>query len=190
MSSTNELTESEQRVLELLATPLTRSGIARELHLSVNTVKSHLAHIFAKLHAMNRDEAVDKARARGLLPPSANDVDNDVPFESLVKHSRDLITIVDAERRLVWADPSYGEMLGETPDAHLGRPAWEIVHPDDRDHLGGIFEEISARPGASVTFECRLAHADGTWRRVEVHQVNRLDDPAVRGFVGTTRALP
>lgn len=108
-------------------------------------------------------------------------------FEALVTHGRDLVTVTDAERRLVYASPSFRDLLGEDPDAHLGRPVWELVHPDDRPRLGVIFADISNRPGESVTFECRLAHADGSWRRVEVHQVNRLDDPAVRGFVGNTR---
>ena len=189
MNAANQLTERERSVLAMLATSLTYSGIARELHLSINTVKGHVSRIFTKLDVTSRDEAVDRARASGLLPQSAERANEEMPFKALVMHSSDLITIVDGDRRLAWANPAYVEMLGELPDAHLGRPAWEIVHPDDRDRLGKIFAEVSTKPGASVTFECRLVHADGTWRRVEVKQVNRLDDPAVRGFVGTTRVM-
>ena len=182
------LTEREQLILERLATSHTHARIARDLRLSVSTVRNDVSTIFTKLDVTSRDEAIDKARAVGLLPRDGHD-DHEVPFEALVMHTSDLITIVDADRRLVWANPTYVELLGEPPDEHLGRPAWEIVHPNDRERLGEIFAGVSAEPGASVTFECRLARADGTWRRVEVHQVNRLHDPAVRGFVGTTRAL-
>jgi LuxR family transcriptional regulator, maltose regulon positive regulatory protein len=64
------LTSSETRVLRYLPTNLTAPEIAGELHLSVNTVWTHQRHIYAKLGAHRRHEAVDRARALGLLAPS------------------------------------------------------------------------------------------------------------------------
>jgi LuxR family transcriptional regulator, maltose regulon positive regulatory protein len=64
------LTGSETRVLRYLPTNLTAPEIASELHLSVNTVWTHLRHIYAKLGAHHRHEVVDQARALGLLAPS------------------------------------------------------------------------------------------------------------------------
>ena len=61
------LSESERRVLRYLPTNLSRSEIAAELYLSVNTVKTHMCRLFAKLGAHSRTEAVDRARRRGLL---------------------------------------------------------------------------------------------------------------------------
>jgi PAS domain S-box-containing protein len=181
------LTARELVILEWLATPLTQARIASELFVSVNTVKSHIGHIYRKLGVSSRGDAVERARALDLLN---DELPATFDFEALVEHSRALITVINADRKLVWANRAYRELLGGDPDHQVGRPALEIVHPDDRDRLTGLFYEVSARPGGSVTFECRLAHADGTWRHVEVHQVNRLHDPAVRGFVGTTRELP
>jgi PAS domain S-box-containing protein len=181
------LTARELIVLEWLATPLTQSRIAAELFVSVNTVKSHIGHIYRKLGVSSRQDAVEYARSLDLLKDGMT---SSVDFEALVEHSRALITVISADRTLVWANRAYRDLLGEDPEPQLGRPAWEIVHPEDRDRLTRIFYEVSAKPGGAATFECRLAHADGTWRRVEVHQVNRLHDPAVRGFVGTTRELP
>jgi DNA-binding CsgD family transcriptional regulator len=65
------LTHSESRVLRYLPTHLRATEIAGELHLSVNTVKTHLRHLYQKLGANSRREAVERARALGLLAPSS-----------------------------------------------------------------------------------------------------------------------
>jgi hypothetical protein len=44
--------------------------IADEMYLSVNTVKTHMRHLYDKLGARRRHEAVEQARALGLLAPS------------------------------------------------------------------------------------------------------------------------
>src|SRR5207245_2731064 len=58
------------RVLRYLATNLSAPEIARELSLSVHTVRTHVRHLFAKLGAHGRTEAVARARGLGLLAPS------------------------------------------------------------------------------------------------------------------------
>jgi ATP/maltotriose-dependent transcriptional regulator MalT len=64
------LTQGQARVLRYLPTNLSAPEIARELSLSVTTVRTHVRHIFAKLGANHRTEAVERARALGLLAPS------------------------------------------------------------------------------------------------------------------------
>jgi len=66
-----QLTDSETRVLRYLPTHLTGPEIANELCLSMNTVGTHMHHLYAKLGVHSRHEAVDRARALGLLAPSA-----------------------------------------------------------------------------------------------------------------------
>jgi ATP/maltotriose-dependent transcriptional regulator MalT len=63
------LSESESRVLRYLPTNLSRSEIAAELYVSVNTVKTHMSRLFAKLGAHSRTQAVERARGLGLLAP-------------------------------------------------------------------------------------------------------------------------
>jgi LuxR family transcriptional regulator, maltose regulon positive regulatory protein len=65
------LTQSETRVLRYLPTHLAAPEIAAELFLSANTVKTHLRHLYQKLGAHSRREAVQRARAVGLLTGSA-----------------------------------------------------------------------------------------------------------------------
>jgi LuxR family transcriptional regulator, maltose regulon positive regulatory protein len=64
------LTPLEIRVLRYMPTNLSTPEIARELSLSVHTVRTHVRHLFAKLGAHGRAEAVARARALGLLAPS------------------------------------------------------------------------------------------------------------------------
>jgi LuxR family maltose regulon positive regulatory protein len=67
---TEPLSQSEIRVLRYMPTNLSTPEIARELSLSVHTVRTHIRHLFAKLGAHGRTEAVARARALGLLAPS------------------------------------------------------------------------------------------------------------------------
>jgi LuxR family maltose regulon positive regulatory protein len=65
------LSHAEARVLRYLPTKLSAPEIADEMFLSVNTVKTHLRHLYDKLGTHRRHEAVEQARALGLLAPSA-----------------------------------------------------------------------------------------------------------------------
>src|SRR5579863_871723 len=66
------LSRSEIRVLRYLPTHLSAPEIASELYVSTSTVKTHLRNLYAKLNAHSRAEAVESARALGLLAPSAH----------------------------------------------------------------------------------------------------------------------
>jgi LuxR family maltose regulon positive regulatory protein len=61
------LTERELGVLRFLPSHLTNAGIGRECFLSVNTVKTHMRSIYAKLGTSSRAETVERARLLGLL---------------------------------------------------------------------------------------------------------------------------
>jgi DNA-binding CsgD family transcriptional regulator len=62
------LSERELEVLGLIASGRTNSEVARDLFISVGTVKSHTGNIFRKLGANNRAEAVSRAGDLNLLP--------------------------------------------------------------------------------------------------------------------------
>jgi LuxR family maltose regulon positive regulatory protein len=62
------LSERETAVLSLLPSLLSAREIAAEFTVSVNTVKSHIRSVYAKLGVSSRRDAVLCARDRGLLP--------------------------------------------------------------------------------------------------------------------------
>ena len=67
----DELSEAELRVVRYLPSNLKASEIASELVVSTNTVRTHMRHIYAKLDAHSRSEAVARARELGLVAPGA-----------------------------------------------------------------------------------------------------------------------
>ncbi len=61
------LTDRETEVLRLVAQGQSNSEIARTLFLSGATVKSHLVHVYSKLGADSRTQAIVKARSLGII---------------------------------------------------------------------------------------------------------------------------
>ena len=55
-----------------MAEGLTNAQIARRLYLTVNTLKAHTNSIYGKLDVHSRLQAVNRARALGLLSPDSN----------------------------------------------------------------------------------------------------------------------
>jgi DNA-binding NarL/FixJ family response regulator len=70
-----KLTDREMEVLTLVAKGYTNKAIGVQLGISDRTVQGHLAHIFAKLQASSRTEAVMRAVSLGWLPPDLGEME-------------------------------------------------------------------------------------------------------------------
>jgi DNA-binding NarL/FixJ family response regulator len=70
------LTDRELEVLTLVAQGFTNKAIGVQLGISDRTVQGHLAHIFSKLHAGSRTEAVMRAMSLGWLSPELGAIDS------------------------------------------------------------------------------------------------------------------
>jgi NarL family two-component system response regulator LiaR len=73
-SAIQPLTDREMEVLQLAAKGFTNKSIAIQLAISDRTVQGHLAHIFDKLQADSRTEAVMRAVSLGWIPQSAGTI--------------------------------------------------------------------------------------------------------------------
>ena len=62
------LTSRELEVLRMVAAGRSNQAIARELVVTLDTVKKHVGHVLGKLGAANRTEAVARARELSLIP--------------------------------------------------------------------------------------------------------------------------
>jgi DNA-binding NarL/FixJ family response regulator len=70
-----ELTAREMEILALIAKGYTNKAAALQLGISDRTVQGHLAHIFDKLQAASRTEAVMRAVSLGWLPPDLGELE-------------------------------------------------------------------------------------------------------------------
>jgi diguanylate cyclase (GGDEF)-like protein/PAS domain S-box-containing protein len=108
-------------------------------------------------------------------------------FRALVRNSSDVITVVDADGRIIYQTPSVGWVLGYPPATLVGSAVRTLIHPDDADTFTShLTQSIEGAP-ALASVGSRMRHRNGSWRWMETVASNLLDDPAVHGVVLTTR---
>jgi predicted ATPase/DNA-binding CsgD family transcriptional regulator len=100
------LTAREQDVLKLLAQGKSNRELAAELVLSLNTVKWYARQVYSKLGVANRQEAVARARALGLLAGEEQAQQHNLPsaMTLLIGRERELAEIqklLDRDARLI-----------------------------------------------------------------------------------------
>ncbi|MES2489733.1 MAG: helix-turn-helix transcriptional regulator [Pseudomonadota bacterium] len=66
-SGSRLLTLREMEIIGQLGTGLSVKGVARELDIAPGTVKWHVKNIYYKLGASSREDALSKARLRGII---------------------------------------------------------------------------------------------------------------------------
>jgi PAS domain S-box-containing protein len=110
-------------------------------------------------------------------------------YQTLVEESRDVATIIDADGMITWVSPAVEHTLGYDPDELIGDRAQEYQHPDDRDAVVDVFEQLQAEPDEPQTIETRFRCADGSWCWIEATMQNRFDDDAIGGILLTSRDI-
>jgi len=109
--------------------------------------------------------------------------------EAMVQGSSDLVMVADRDGVVRYVSPAITEMLGYDADEFVARVFSDVIHPDDLHRSVGLFDAVRTRRGPvrGKAYEFRVAHREGTWRNVSLRVADRLDDPAVRGFVVNLR---
>jgi diguanylate cyclase (GGDEF)-like protein/PAS domain S-box-containing protein len=110
-------------------------------------------------------------------------------FRSLVQHSSDITTVATQEGVFTYISPSVERVLGHSVESVVGQRVLAYVHPDDRGELVSQIADLIAVPAASITYQARYRHADGSWRWLEVISTNLLHEPSVRGIVSNAREV-
>ncbi|MEX0663524.1 MAG: EAL domain-containing protein [Acidimicrobiia bacterium] len=106
-------------------------------------------------------------------------------LHALLSDTDDAIGVFDRDGRLSYANPATERLLGRPVSSLLGAAPIDIVHPTDRARVVATARASSERVGETERVELRVHHQDGSWHTVAVAVTNRIDDPAVGGFVVT-----
>ena len=104
-------------------------------------------------------------------------------FRALSEHATDLVSVLGSDGTYLYASPSFQRILGHEPERLYGTLALDIIAPDDVHRARTAFFKGLARSGEIERTECRMRHADGSWRTLELIGTKRLTDPAVRGII-------
>jgi diguanylate cyclase (GGDEF)-like protein/PAS domain S-box-containing protein len=107
-------------------------------------------------------------------------------FTSLVRNASDLVTLIDAETRILFISPSAERMLGHAPHTLEGTSFLELIHPDQATRA---LEFILGKKADDCQIEISLRRADGTWLDTETLRTNLLHDQSVLGIVLNTRDI-
>jgi diguanylate cyclase (GGDEF)-like protein/PAS domain S-box-containing protein len=109
-----------------------------------------------------------------------------VRFEAIVERSSDFIVLTSPDGTAIYVSPSMTSMLGysstDGSPATLGR----LVHPDDAAELARILSAVRD-DGQAGPSNCRIRHADGEWRTLEMSVVDLTAVPEVGAMVWTSR---
>jgi PAS domain S-box-containing protein len=111
----------------------------------------------------------------------------DARVRALLEYSLDVVTVLGTDGTVLYNTPSVRRVLGWAPEALTGRRAFDLVHPDDLDHVLERFGQALAAPGEPVPVTFRFRHAEGHWVLLEAVGSSRVDDPAVGGVVVNSR---
>ena len=169
----------------LVLSPLSGRGNAHG-YVVAAVDKDDVALLMPPLEALGSQVAL--AVASALLSEDLHRRQSEARFQSLVAHSNDLITVLDAGGEISYLSPSVERLLGYGADELHGTTFLTLVAPADRGRIGHILEP-SGLENDSHTLECTLVHRDGTELEFEIRHSNLIDDEHIRGIVLNSRDI-
>ncbi|CCH85860.1 putative Diguanylate cyclase/phosphodiesterase with PAS/PAC sensor(S) [Modestobacter italicus] len=102
-------------------------------------------------------------------------------FRTLVRGSTDTVVLLDDRLTVTWVSPAITDLLGVEPQAVVGRPIADTVHPDD---AAGLVSAMAAPGDEAVrTRSARVRHRDGSWRLLQAQVRDLRSDPDVGALV-------
>ncbi|CAA9467830.1 MAG: diguanylate cyclase/phosphodiesterase (GGDEF & EAL domains) with PAS/PAC sensor(s) [uncultured Rubrobacteraceae bacterium] len=108
-------------------------------------------------------------------------------FQSLVRHSSDIITVLSADGKARYQSPAIERVLGYRPDELVGENVFDYVHPEDLEQVLSKFAGLLNDTETHALVQVRFRHKDGSWRHLEAVGSNLLHDPGVEGVVVNSR---
>jgi len=126
-----------------------------------------------------------RIQRRSAVAEQARDAERrgEARLHALVRHSSDVVAVVDATSQIRWIAESVRGTLGYDPAHAIGVRLTDHVHPDDAVPAARFLEKAAWRRGRAGSLSVRLRTADGDYRAVEVVAHNHVGDPLIDGIL-------
>ena len=129
--------------------------------------------------AVVRDVA-ERVAAEGRLK------DSEARYRLLAEYGTDMVFQLDPDLTRRYVSPACRELLGYEPEELIGSRAGGIDHPDDRERVAQVFQDLVCGRVERAVCINRLRHRNGVWVWVEAH-FRVLRDPESGAFSGIIR---
>jgi PAS domain S-box-containing protein len=108
-------------------------------------------------------------------------------LKSLSESSSEVISLVTAAGRVIYASASSFDAFGYRPEEMVGLDSLDLIHPEDRDHSRRALGAVVARPPGPRHVRVRVRRKNGEFSRVESTISNFLDEPRIGAIVVSYR---
>ena len=99
---------------------------------------------------------------------SAAQPDREDRFRTILENVVDPIVFVDRTAAVRYVNPAVTRVLALAAEDVLGHPCSEFLHPDDAEAAHRVLGPLVRGETSSGSVECRVRHADGGWRTVDI----------------------
>jgi two-component system, cell cycle sensor histidine kinase and response regulator CckA len=106
-------------------------------------------------------------------------------YRSLIENSMDLISILNLDGTMRYVSPSHERLLGYPLEELVGKNVFSFMHAEDKPHVQAAL--VNGNGGRPV--ECRVRHADGSWRVLESFSRDLSHIAGVSGMVVNARDI-
>ncbi len=112
-----------------------------------------------------------------------------ISFRKLIENSYEGITLLDKDLNITYRSSSAERINGwDTADRLKEDMAW-LIHPDDREDVSALLNEVQAEPAVPKTIAFRSRHFNGHYIWVESVYTNFLNDPDINAIVCNFRDI-
>ncbi len=103
----------------------------------------------------------------------------------LIENSPDIIYTLSPEGVFVFVSPAWTALLGHPVSQVVGKAFRQFVHPDDLERCLAFLQRMIEPDHRQQGLECRVRHADGSWRWLATKVVPQKDEAGtVVGYEG------
>jgi two-component system, sporulation sensor kinase A len=125
---------------------------------------------------------------RKSLSTNYNQSLNDNELKLIADHTTDMVGVLDLTGKFIYISPSYQEVTGYIPELAIGKNAFDLVHPSEREVVFQRFLNI-IHNREILTVECKFLHARNDYIWLETHVIPVVEDEKVKHAIVVSRDI-